>query len=389
MATRLAGSYQVPCAPPHTAAHGLPSHGDAMDVFVASKQSRLDQDVWFGCRLTSGRFPVRSSRPPACTLPGASTTLGGGSAECSCSGQEELRHLRWGLLRKFDDSTTLNRSHMWFSDRDGPISRRGSQKGRFRSRPLRSVRAEAISADDERPGSTESEAVASTSGRADLSTGALGGDGATLRDTRELVEVAMLAATTGLAYALSTLLRLEGYFATFFPLPLVVAAIRGNVRAAVKTLVATTLLLFVLTGPLRAVLYVVSYGSLGLAMGAGWRLRVRWLPSVLLLALVRVASLLASLAVSSWLLRENIPRLILTQFHASLTAMFHTVGLPSGPSMPTVCGIASAALLFNSASYVFLLHILYTILLKRLGLQVAPAAPAWVVKAGGGPANKR
>ena len=39
-------------------------------------------------------------------------------------------------------------------------------------------------------------------------------------------------------------------------------------------------------------------------------------------------------------------------------------------------------LVFNAASYVFLLHILYSILLKRLGLQTAAAAPRWVVKAG-------
>lgn len=49
---------------------------------------------------------------------------------------------------------------------------------------------------------------------------------------------------------------------------------------------------------------------------------------------------------------------------------------------------AAVQLLFNSCSYVFLLHILYTILLKRLGLQVATAAPAWVVKAGGPTATR-
>jgi hypothetical protein len=46
-------------------------------------------------------------------------------------------------------------------------------------------------------------------------------------------------------------------------------------------------------------------------------------------------------------------------------------------------------LFFNSVSYVFLLHILYSILLRRLGLQTATAAPAWVVKAGQTPRRRR
>jgi hypothetical protein len=49
----------------------------------------------------------------------------------------------------------------------------------------------------------------STSGREGLDGSLLTGDGSYLKDTRELVEVAMLAATGGLAYVLSNLLRLE------------------------------------------------------------------------------------------------------------------------------------------------------------------------------------
>ena len=52
-----------------------------------------------------------------------------------------------------------------------------------------------------------------------------------------LVETAMLAACTGLAYHLSSAFRLEAYLGAFFPLPAVLSAARWSGAAAVKTMV--------------------------------------------------------------------------------------------------------------------------------------------------------
>ena len=53
----------------------------------------------------------------------------------------------------------------------------------------------------------------------------------------------MLAAVTGLAYTLATLLKLEGYLAYHVPLPVVLSALRGGARAAAKTTATAFLLL--------------------------------------------------------------------------------------------------------------------------------------------------
>ena len=50
-------------------------------------------------------------------------------------------------------------------------------------------------------------------------------------ELKEVVEVAMFAACTGLAYHLSATLKLESYFGAFFPLPVVLAAARWSTRA--------------------------------------------------------------------------------------------------------------------------------------------------------------
>lgn len=58
-----------------------------------------------------------------------------------------------------------------------------------------------------------------------------------------LVETAMLAAVSGLAYLLSTLLRLDTTLGYFLPLPVVLASFRGGPGAGWRTMMATCFLL--------------------------------------------------------------------------------------------------------------------------------------------------
>jgi hypothetical protein len=180
-----------------------------------------------------------------------------------------------------------------------------------------------------------------------------------------LVETAMLAACTGLAYHLSSAFRLEAYLGAFFPLPTVLAAARWRGVVAVKTTarVAFVACMYMQTvgadAPkliawrrLRrrcccccwvgrceraliccctvrrvrflalAVLPACSHcslrtscepGSLGLAVGLTWRQRLPWLVTIPCAALVRTAGVFASLLMSSVLMRENVLALIMAQ----------------------------------------------------------------------------
>ncbi|GJM91055.1 hypothetical protein PR202_ga07390 [Eleusine coracana subsp. coracana] len=95
--------------------------------------------------------------------------------------------------------------------------------------------------------------------------------GEALERTRQLVECAMFAAVAGLAYFLSNSLAIENYFSCFFPLPIVISSLRWGLEAGRKTLVATALLLFTLSGPVKASTYLLMHGVVGLAMGTIWR----------------------------------------------------------------------------------------------------------------------
>lgn len=57
--------------------------------------------------------------------------------------------------------------------------------------------------------------------------------------SQRLVETAMLAAVSGLAYALASTMHLEGYLGYFLPLPVILSALRSGPGAGRKTMTAT------------------------------------------------------------------------------------------------------------------------------------------------------
>eukprot|EP00887_Chlorella_sp_A99_P004655 scaffold4.g4655.t1 len=153
--------------------------------------------------------------------------------------------------------------------------------------------------------------------------------------------------------------QLESYLAYVLPLPVVVAALRSGAGPALKTVTTAFLLLFILTGPVRAATYLLVYGLLSLALGAAWAWRASWALSIPAAALV-----------SSWALGENLAALMVANAHALLDQLSASLGTSGAPS-PAAVVVTLASLLFvHSLFYVSLLHVLYAILLAGLGLDM-------------------
>ncbi|KAJ9140649.1 hypothetical protein P3X46_031268 [Hevea brasiliensis] len=111
-------------------------------------------------------------------------------------------------------------------------------------------------------------------------------NGVVYQNTLRLVECSMFAAVTGLVYFLSNSLSIENYFGCFFSLPIVISSMRWGVAAGRKTVVATAMLLLVLSGPLKALTYLLTHGILGFTMGSMWRLGADWSLSIFLCTIV-------------------------------------------------------------------------------------------------------
>ncbi|CAI7749806.1 unnamed protein product [Closterium sp. NIES-54] len=109
-------------------------------------------------------------------------------------------------------------------------------------------------------------------------------------------------------------------------------------------------------------------GSLGLS----------WPISILACTFVRAAGAVSFVLLSSWLIRENILKLILMNVQASLSHVFAGISASLVPSFSLITVIFTTLLLFNSASFSLLLHILYTLFLRRLGIATPTQLPNWM-----------
>ncbi|XP_027151082.1 uncharacterized protein LOC113751316 isoform X1 [Coffea eugenioides] len=203
-------------------------------------------------------------------------------------------------------------------------------------------------------------------------------DGEVYQKTLRLVECAMFSAVSGLTYLLSNSLAIENYFGCFFALPIVLSSMRWGVSAARKTMVGTFVLLFVLSGPVKALTYLLMHGLLGFAMGSMWRSKASWGISIFCCAVVRAMGAIGYVLISSFLIEENILALITVNIHASLTYVFTSVGLQSAPSMDIIYAIFGSLLLVNCTFFVFLLHLLYAVFFTKFGMKSSLRLPRWL-----------
>ncbi|EFJ47259.1 hypothetical protein VOLCADRAFT_81593 [Volvox carteri f. nagariensis] len=201
----------------------------------------------------------------------------------------------------------------------------------------------------------------------------------TLEDTRTLVETAMLAAVSGLAYMLSTILKLENSLGYFLPLPVVLSALRSGGGAGWRTMTATCFLLVVLLGPLRAMSYLFLHGLLAATLGSLWSSRVGFWPGVVAGALVRMCGQLSYLVMSSVTMNENMFALLLSNVYNMLDQASAALGLSGAPSPLAVNCTISSLLLINGLTYCFLVHVVYRVLLGTMGYQLGPL-PGLVAK---------
>ncbi|KAF8407884.1 hypothetical protein HHK36_007022 [Tetracentron sinense] len=205
-------------------------------------------------------------------------------------------------------------------------------------------------------------------------------DGAVYKETLRLVECSMFAAVSGLAYFLSNSLAIENYFGCFFSLPIVVSSLRWGVAAGRKTMVATTMLLLVLSGPVKASTYLVSmlgtssdlldiiffFGMVTFFPAYAW---ISWcnhgffvevggkLGSFDLLVHIRSVRAIGAMGyvlISSFLIRENILAVITINIHASLTYLLTAIGVNTIPSMDAIYAIFGTVV-SSTILYCFLL----------------------------------
>jgi uncharacterized protein YybS (DUF2232 family) len=192
-----------------------------------------------------------------------------------------------------------------------------------------------------------------------------------------LVETAFFASTTCLLWLLNYYFPIGPIFKIFFPLPIALIYLRWGRRSGWMAAAVATLLLSVLMGPSRSILFFFPYGIIAILLGACWRRQVGWLQSITLGALVDCVGVLFRFWLTSVLLGENLWVYLMARLRDVAEWFCLQVGILAEPSLLSIQIFAICTILMSNFLYLFVVHLVATLMFEKLGNPL-PKPPAWI-----------
>ena len=192
-----------------------------------------------------------------------------------------------------------------------------------------------------------------------------------------MVETAFLASAASLVFLVNYYFPIGPLLRLFFSIPIALTYLRWGNRAAWMGALVSGLLLSVLMGPARSILFVMPYAFMGVAFGVLWRRGAPWGFSI------GIGSILGSLGfffriwLVSLLLGDDLWIYATTQTTDLLEWLFIKLGFLFQPSLELVQAAIVAMIILNNVVYVFVVHLVAWLLLDRLGNPI-PRPPKWV-----------
>jgi len=192
-----------------------------------------------------------------------------------------------------------------------------------------------------------------------------------------LVETAFLASTASLIWLVNYYFPLGPLLRVFFPVPIALVYLRWGNRAAWMSALVSGLLLSVLMGPTRSILYVMPFGIMGVVLGGLWRRKASWSLSISLGALIGTVGFFFRFWLLSILVGQNLWVYVTVQVTEMVEWVFVKLGWLSVPNLNTIGAIAAGMILVSNLVYLFVVHLVALLLLDRLGNPI-PRPPRWV-----------
>ncbi|MBW4557419.1 MAG: DUF2232 domain-containing protein [Trichormus sp. ATA11-4-KO1] len=192
-----------------------------------------------------------------------------------------------------------------------------------------------------------------------------------------MVETAFLASTASLIWFINFYFPLGPVLRIFFPVPIALVYLRWGKRAAWMAAVTSGLLLSVLMGPVRSLLFVMPFAFMGVLLGATWHRRVPWVVSITLGTLLGTLGVFFRLWLLSVLSGEDLWIYVINQVTELIEWAFLRLQLLASPSVFLIQVGAVALIVINNFIYLFMVHLAAWLLLDRLGNPI-PRPPQWV-----------
>ncbi|NET43104.1 DUF2232 domain-containing protein [Okeania sp. SIO2B3] len=192
-----------------------------------------------------------------------------------------------------------------------------------------------------------------------------------------LVETAFLASTASLIWFINYYFPLGPLLRVFFPVPIALLYLRWGNRAAWMGATVSGLLLSVLMGPTRSILFVIPFGLMGVMLGGVWKRGGNWFTSIGLGSILGSFGFFFRFWLLSLLLGQDLWIYLTTQVTEFLEWVFIKLGLLAQPSLPLIQVLALVMVFVNNVVYLFVVHLVALLLLDRIGNSI-PRPPKWV-----------
>ncbi|MEL6787933.1 MAG: DUF2232 domain-containing protein [Cyanobacteria bacterium J06607_15] len=196
-------------------------------------------------------------------------------------------------------------------------------------------------------------------------------------NTVVMVETAFLASAASLVWLINFYFPVGPILKIFFPIPIALIYLRRGNRASWMAAVVSGLLLLVLMGPTRSIIFFMPYGLMGVLLGACWQKGLSWSWSVSLGATIGSIGLVFRFWLTSLLLGENLWVYVITQITKFLDWIFFRLGILAQPDFALIQVLAIASIIIQNLVYLFAVHLVALMLLDRLDNPI-PRPPEWV-----------
>lgn len=192
-----------------------------------------------------------------------------------------------------------------------------------------------------------------------------------------MVETAFLASTASLLWLINYYFPLGPLLKMLFPIPIALVYLRWGSRASWMSALVSGLLLSVLMGPTRSILFVIPFGFMGVQLGAMWRRGTGWLFSISTGTILGTIGFFFRIWLVSILLGEDLWIYVINQITELAEWGFVKLGLLAQPSLVLIQAIAILMIVVNNLVYLFVVHLVALLMLDRLGNPI-PRPPNWV-----------
>ena len=192
-----------------------------------------------------------------------------------------------------------------------------------------------------------------------------------------LVETAFLASTASLIWFINYYFPVGPLLKIFFPIPTALLYLRWGSRASWMGAIVSGLLLSILMGPTRSILFVIPFALMGVMLGAIWKRGQNWFISIAYGSLLGSIGFFFRFWLLSILLGQDLWIYLITQVTELVEWGFVKLGLLNQPNLLLIQLIALIVVFVNNVIYLFVVHIVALLLLDRIGNSI-PRPPKLV-----------